>query len=622
MLDRALMESAFEEIENLRLELLQAREGTAPDHPRYQSLLNLRQYMILRSRDRTELQEKLFLMSLTSLGRSFAHVAASVDTLYDQLSSSLYCKSIPAEEMERFHHVTIEEAIACASENSSALFGGKSSSKLSKQGTAVMVTLPSHAAENGGALIRSLAEARVNVFRINTAHDTPEVWQAMADVIADINRLRPPENALRIFVDLAGPKIRTGKIERLELPVRIGSNRMPKQVIIRPGDGETCPETTDPFSQLKNPAQISVDRRFFKKLKCRKPIRLHDAHGKKAHLMITELGPEAAKAVIDRKVYLDASSTLSRKHFRGRIRNIAAQVDPIRLFEGDTLLIAENIPGRSALRNDDGTRTEPARIGCCFSGIASFVAAGDPVFIDDGKIGLEATGVRDGVIRCRVTHAKPTGTLLKEEKGINFPESHIATPALTDADRGNLDAVIGFADHLGISFCQSAEDVAALQKLLQERGRGDIGIIAKIETRRAVTKMPEILEQLLTCEKSGVMIARGDLAIEVGFRNMAALQEKLLDICDAAHMPVIWATQVLESQMKSNLPSRAEVTDAAMAGRAECVMLNKGAFAVDTIDVLKHILREMHLLFKKHRQLLSREELWEAPDSDQLRPAK
>ena len=112
-----------------------------------------------------------------------------------------------------------------------------------------------------------------------------------------------------------------------------------------------------------------------------------------------------------------------------------------------------------------------------------------------------------------------------------------------------------------------------LQDLLQSNGRADIGIIAKIETQQAIINMHEILEQLLASEKSGVMIARGDLAIEVGFENMAYIQEALLDICDAAHLPVIWATQVLESKMKNNLPSRAEVTDAAMAGRAECVML-------------------------------------------------
>jgi len=102
----------------------------------------------------------------------------------------------------------------------------------------------------------------------------------------------------------------------------------------------------------------------------------------------------------------------------------------------------------------------------------------------------------------------------------------------------------------------------------------------------------------------------GDLAIEVGFRHLAIIQEKLLDICDAAHMPVIWATQVLESQMKTNLPSRAEVTDAAMAGRAECVMLNKGPFAINTIASLISILHDMHQMFKKNRQLLSKETLW------------
>ena len=213
-------------------------------------------------------------------------------------------------------------------------------------------------------------------------------------------------------------------------------------------------------------------------------------------------------------------------------------------------------------------------------------------------------------IRCSVSPAKVNGTLLKEEKGINFPDTRIKTPALTETDRQNAHAVIDFADHLSISFCQSGDDVRDLQDLLRESGRSDIGIIAKIETGQAVAKMPEILEQLLSWEKSGVMIARGDLAIEVGFKNMAHIQETLLDICDAAHMPVIWATQVLESQMKNNLPSRAEVTDAAMAGRAECVMLNKGAFATDTINVLTHILDDMHSIFKKNRQLLKKEMLW------------
>jgi len=206
--------------------------------------------------------------------------------------------------------------------------------------------------------------------------------------------------------------------------------------------------------------------------------------------------------------------------------------------------------------------------------------------------------------------AKVNGTLLQEKKGINLPDTHINTAALTDYDKSILDPILEFADMLGLSFCQSAKDVRDLQEELKVRAKSEIGIIPKIETKQAVKFMPEILRELLKSERSGVMIARGDLAIEVGFTNLASIQEKLLDICDAAHMPVIWATQVLEGKMKSNLPSRAEVTDAAMAGRAECVMLNKGMFAVDTIDTLKQILHEMHLIFKKNRQLLNKEQLW------------
>jgi pyruvate kinase len=472
--------------------------------------------------------------------------------------------------------------------------------------------LPSTAADMGGELIHSLAGRGVNVFRINTAHDTPEIWKAMADVIAKINKTRDENNRLKIFVDLAGPKIRTGKIRRLDLPIEVGSNKREKKVYIFTGDAvSTRAEALDPFTQLKEPAHICVDRYFFKKIKKGSTVKVVDVNGKKACITITELDKRHAEGVIDKKVYLDASSKLSLKGNKGAILNIDSQVEPIRLFKEDLLVITERDElGRSAKVDENGELIKPARISCSFKGIAVDINVGESVFIDDGKIGLEVVEKGAQSIKCRVKNAKASGTLLKEEKGINFPQTNVKTAALTDADRKNILAVIDFADHLSVSFCQNAKDISDLQDLLIHKNRSDIGIIAKIETQQAVMNMPEILEQLLTWEKSGVMIARGDLAIEVGFKNMAQIQETLLDICDAAHMPVIWATQVLESQMKNNLPSRAEVTDAAMAGRAECVMLNKGAFATDTIDVLIHILDDMHSIFKKNRQLLKKETLW------------
>ncbi len=612
MLDKKMMQSTLKEIKELREELLEARKLAAPDHPRYASLINLKHYMILRSENRTKIQEKLFLMSLSSLGRSFAHVAASVDTIYDQLSSSLGLKMISAKETEAFHHITIPESIELASKNATALFGGKASAKLSKQSTAIMVTLPSHAAHDDGALIRSLAGAGVNLFRINTAHDGPEIWQGMADVIGDINRSLPEQEQIRIFVDLAGPKIRTGAICRLELDTVIGSNKGHKEVLIWPEGHKTLPRRNDPVTREKLPAQISIDNTLFGRLVPHSTIRITDTNGKKAHLHILEKQGGYFRAMIDKKVYLGDDTVLRYGDISGIVLDRERQTDPIRLFAGDTLVITEeDIEGCSAQHDGTGTTLHPARISCTLKGVASLVKVGDRISIDDGKIGLEVTALSTGEITCRVVGAKANGTLLKGEKGINFPDTHIDTDAITPHDLKNLESVIGFADSLGISFCQSPADVANLQQILESRGRGDIGIIAKIETAQALKNIPQIIEQLLLSRKSGVMIARGDLAIEVGFSALASIQEKLLDICDAAHMPVIWATQVLESQMKSNLPSRAEVTDAAMSGRAECVMLNKGVFAVDTIDVLRTILHDMHRMFKKNRQLLGKETLWE-----------
>jgi pyruvate kinase len=100
------------------------------------------------------------------------------------------------------------------------------------------------------------------------------------------------------------------------------------------------------------------------------------------------------------------------------------------------------------------------------------------------------------------------------------------------------------------------------------------------------------------------MIARGDLAIETGWKNFASIQEEILRICEAAHIPDVWATQVLESLAKKGVPSRAEITDAAMAQRAECVMLNKGAYADKAVKMLDKILRRMQRFQNKKETIL------------------
>ena len=106
------------------------------------------------------------------------------------------------------------------------------------------------------------------------------------------------------------------------------------------------------------------------------------------------------------------------------------------------------------------------------------------------------------------------------------------------------------------------------------------------------------------------MIARGDLAVECGFERLAEVQEEILWVCEAAHMPVIWATQVLETLAKTGLPSRAEITDAAMGERAECVMLNKGPHILDAMRTLDDILRRMQAHQSKKRPLLRALKSW------------
>jgi pyruvate kinase len=163
---------------------------------------------------------------------------------------------------------------------------------------------------------------------------------------------------------------------------------------------------------------------------------------------------------------------------------------------------------------------------------------------------------------------------------------------------------------VGLSFAQSAADVRMLHAKLVALGAPQVGVVLKIETQRGFEHLPEMLLAAMASPATGVMIARGDLAVECGFERLAEVQEEILWACEAAHLPVVWATQVLEGLAKTGQPSRAEITDAAMAGRAECVMLNKGPYVVEAIRTLDDILRRMQAHQEKKRPLLRALKAW------------
>ncbi|MBE9100463.1 pyruvate kinase [Vacuolonema iberomarrocanum] len=243
---------------------------------------------------------------------------------------------------------------------------------------------------------------------------------------------------------------------------------------------------------------------------------------------------------------------------------------------------------------------------CTLPEVLDQLQVGTAVWINDGHIGCEVEEcVADGVV-LHVTHARPTGEKLRPDKGLNFPDTNVHISPLSEKDRRDLNFVATHADIIGYSFVQEASDIRLLQQELQQRLGEDaqrVAIVAKVETPGAIRNLPEMIVQAAGQQPFGVMIARGDLAVEIGYQRLAEMQEEILWLCEAANVPVIWATQVFENLVKKGIPSRAEVTDAAMAERAECVMLNKGAHLAEGVRVLDDVLRRMeeHQLKKTPR---------------------
>ena len=157
----------------------------------------------------------------------------------------------------------------------------------------------------------------------------------------------------------------------------------------------------------------------------------------------------------------------------------------------------------------------------------------------------------------------------------------------------------------------TAADVAQIIESLTRSGGSNLGLILKIETKQGFENLPSILLEGMRHPRLGVMIARGDLAVEVGFERLSEVPRQILALCEAAHVPTIWATQVLESLAKTGQPSRAEITDAAAAQRADCVMLNKGPHISDAIRALDNILSRMSQVQLKSRTLMRRIRSWE-----------
>ena len=422
---------------------------------------NLIHYLTLRNEDICAIQESLHIQGLSSLASSESHIHRQLQAVLQQLG-----KIYKAAELDTCNFKYSTRQIT---KKAAKLFGERKDAVIPH----VMVTFDASFADDY-QLIKKLLLAGMNVARINCAHDDESTW---TQLIIQLRRACLKTGiGCKIYMDLAGPKIRT--------------------------------------------------------------------------------------------------KLLSKGQKKGKIK----------VKEGDLIWLAEKAIGYDA--NDIViSPNEP--------GIVAMLKTGERVYIDDGLIKCIVAGntKKGAALRLvRIAAGKPH---IKSGKGINFPDSEISIASLTDFDKKCLPFICKYADMIGYSFVKTATDLEMLQKALLQLTATPPDIILKIETPQAVKNLPELLLRGMQQPVFGVMIARGDLAVEIGFERMGEIQEEILWICEAAHVPVIWATQVLENLNKSGIATRSEITDAAHAAMAECVMINKGSHTVKVIETLKDILHRI-----------------------------
>jgi pyruvate kinase len=569
------------------------------------SAINLSHYLAMRRIELRPLQERLAGLGVSSLGRSESHVLANLDKVLGILHRIAGRSWEPLSQEEPTGYM---RGGALLAQRAEALFG----SAPAERNVRIMVTLPSEAARDV-ALIDGLVNAGMDVARINCAHDGVREWTAMAEAVR--RSARRARRSVRVLMDLGGPKLRTGPVAegpavvrlrpsrdvwgRVTASARLGLSPVGSRLAV-PGAGLT----------------LGAHREWLRHVQPGDRIELIDARGAQRRLKVVERQPNGVVATCDKTAYLTNETCLSlrrpgsRPH-KSRLAGIASQPGRLLLKRGQILNLVADGLGRAAVAATPGRRAARARIACTLPEVLSRMRKGERVWFDDGRIGGVVRRASRRQAEVEITEARDGGEYLGADKGINLPDTRLDLPALTHKDFEDLAVVARHADIVGMSFAQSADDVLALRERLVGLGAAHLGLILKIETRRGFEHLPELLLAAMTAPAAGVMIARGDLAVECGYERMAEVQEEILWACEAAHMPVIWATQVLETLAKTGLPSRAEITDAAMGGRAECVMLNKGPHILDAMRTLTDILRRMQQHQSKKRPLLRALKSWD-----------
>jgi pyruvate kinase len=602
----------IDELTALRAEMLR-EEGALEDRLRdaceehRESTRNLAHYIALRRHDIRDLQERLTAQGLSSLGRPEADVLGAVDALLRVLHR-LAGHHAYAPDAEDAAEGTRLRGWDLLERNTEALLGPAPM----ERNVRIMVTMPSEAAIDFG-LVRDLLLNGMNCMRVNCAHDGPEEWAAM---ISNLKRaMQETGRECRVHMDLGGPKLRTGALQPGPAVLKYRPRRDPFGRIISPARIFLTPTREPQKPSTPADACVPVRASWLAKLGPGDRIKFKDARGASRSMRVTEIDGKSRWAEGHYTSYLIPGTVLEAvcakpsphagSKLQARVGDLPRKLEPLVLRRGDTLeILRSSAPGRAAVYDQQGRLLRPATIGVAQPDFLDHVRVGEKIKLDDGKIGGIIRALDADKIKVEIVQARAKGSALRAEKGINLPESELRVSPLTADDIKALDYVAKNADMLGYSFVRTESDVRDLQSRLQKLQAEKVGIILKIETRQAFEQLPSLLLATMRSPRIGVMIARGDLAVECGYQRLAEVQDEILWVCEAAHVPVIWATQVLESLAKEGVPSRSEITDAAAGVRAECVMLNKGPYIVNAVRALDDILRRMEGHQRKSRSTL------------------
>lgn len=569
---------------------------------------NLAQYLSLRQRDIRGMQAELGALGLSSLGHAEGHVLATLDAVREAVAS-LAGRPDPVNVPPP--PVSYETGGRLLERNAASLLGQARNGRL----TRIMVTLPSKAATDP-ALVDRIVAAGAEVVRVNCAHDGPAEWAAM------IAHVRQAERAhgrrVMVSMDLAGPKLRTGPIRPAPQVVHIrpardqlGRTVAPARMWMTTEDGPELPPDSDQprvAGAVREPDLVRVpvvDPRWLAGRSVGEQVTWRDTRGSTRSATVTGVSSEGCLAELADTTYLVPGTELAgQAGDRAAVAALPEREQKLTLHVGDELVLVPEL-------DPVAVGVVPARIGCTLTQVFRDARVGHRVFLDDGKIAGVVESASSQELRVCIIDAARRGSRLGAAKGINLPDTELRLPALTDEDLACLPFVVEQADIVSLSFVRSPDDVANLKDRLAELDGEHLGMVLKVETVAGFENLPGLLFAAMQLPRVGVMIARGDLAVEAGYGRLAEIQEEILWLCEAAHVPVIWATQVLDTLARTGRPSRAEVTDAAMAGRAECVMLNKGPYVDSAVAFLDEVLGRMSEHQRKKSSLLRQLHAWD-----------